>query len=579
MVHGGFTPKPQTRALPWIHQGPLALGTLDVVRVQGRHGPGGGQRGQRPLVLFFTLAGMSTASVPTNTGLFGRLAAGYGAQVSNVVVSSALQILLVPLFLSGWGKTVYGDWLMLSAIAGFVGLADLGVGGVLANRLRAAWSRGQAAAFQRTLATGVAVYGGLVGFWAVVLPVVALALDLPTRLGLAAGDDAPTIFLWLACANLLMVPRTLATAIYSARGEFGREGLLNLVYYCGQSLLVGVSVVCGAGPVNAAAVYFAAGLALGWGPLLVDVANRHRDVRLMAVVPTRTELAELAAKAPFYLVPAGAWIVLLQLPVVILGLLSTPETVVAFTTMRTFTGLTRQVTIQFFAITAVEMARQYTQGDTEGLLRLYRDSGRMIGAITGLLAGFSLVAGPSFFVLWTRGAVAFDPLLAEVFLATTLLLLPSFGSTGLLRLTDHPRAAAASFVLQPLCAAVVSALLVALGLGPVGAGLGVGVAELVAPGAWSMMGVSRLLGLRVGAFIWPILSTAALALALGSGAALAVVRLIPGGRALDLAVIAVLWLVLVVLPTSFLLLDARQRAAFRVGLGRWWQRWRGSRLR
>jgi O-antigen/teichoic acid export membrane protein len=504
-----------------------------------------------------------TAPVPTNEGLIRRLLAGYGIQGVNVTVMLLLQLLVIPIFLSYWGQQVYGDWLTLSAAAGFMALADLGFGGALANHLRASWSRGDGVAFRRTIRMGLSVHAGLAVLAAVAVLILATGLDLPTRLGVANQTDATAIFILLCFTNLLTTPRWLFTTIYSARGEFGREGSLNLLYYGGQILVQGTSVVLGATPVETAVACLATSLLLGWTPLLVDLMRHHSDVPLRPQRPTLAELKDLTAKAPYYLVPAVALSLQLQMPVVLLGMFAGSAAAVVFTTMRTFTGLTRQVTTQLFIVTSMEMARQHDQQDKGGLLHLYAQSGRLIAGMTGLLAGLSLVLGPTFFALWTRGTIVFDPALASVFLGTILVLGPTFGCVWLLRHTDHPETVAAGFALQTVLGITLCLLLLAAGLGPVGAALGVGVAELVAPGLQSMVVVGRLLRVQMLVVALPIYGTTVLALALGAGAALEAVRLAPGSGIVGLGVAAGLWAVLVAVPAFALLLDARQRTRFR----------------
>ncbi|WP_431860965.1 hypothetical protein [Azospirillum sp.] len=505
---------------------------------------------------------------PTNDGLLRRLAAGYGMQGINLAVLLSLQLLVVPIFLHFWSMQAYGRWLALNAAAGFFGLADFGVVAALGNRLRAAWSRGEAEMYRRLFQVGLGVCSGLTVAGTALLLASASILDVSGLLGLTEEADAETTFVLLGLMHLLGIPRALVVSIYSARGEHGRETGVNLIYFGAMLVVPAASAGLGGGLLGTAAANLAASVLLGWGVVLADVRRRYADLPLRIRPPNRGELAELVARAPFYSVTATAALVHMQMPVVLLGLMAEPGATVAFTTMRTFTGLTRQAATQLFIVASLEMARQHAQRDAAGIVRMYAESGRMIGGLSGLLMGMSMVLGPAFFVLWTKGAVAFDPVLAGIFLGTTLALGPSLGSTWLLRHTDHPRTLAAAFALQiPLGAGLCVALLAA-GLGPVGAALAVGAAELVTPGLRSVAVVGRLLEVRMLTFLGPLYGTAVLSLLFGAGAALAADWLAPPGSLSGLMVTMGLWTVLAVGPAYYLLLDARQRTTLVCRLAR-----------
>lgn len=509
------------------------------------------------------------SAMPGETGLIRRLALGFGVLGGGFLATTALQIVLVPVFLAAWGAERYADWLVLQAAAALVVLADPGLHGQ-AVALRLAAARGDAAGFQRVLSTGLGAYA-LLSVGLGTLFGLLVMTDAAALVGVATDDGSALLLLSLS--GVAMMPRGLVASVYFARGEFGRETGTHLVAVLGQMAAAGGAAFAGSGLTGAAAAHVVATVLLGWLPLVLDIRRRHPDVSLRPALPRRGDLAEMGTRAPLYALIQGATTVLPHAPVLLLGGLGAPpEAVVAFTTMRTFTGLARQPASQLSSIAGIEMARQLVQGDRAGLRRLHAGVGRMMGALTGLLGGLLAVLGPSFFVVWTHGAVVFDPVLAGVFLVTVVLLAPGYGGMSLLRHGDRPRPLALALVAQAILVAGLCVLLIppAGGWGAaVGAALAVGLAELMTFG----LGLGVVAGRVVGE---PPVRHAAVALAallpgalVGAGAALMVERLVPVGGLAGVLAFTASWAVLVAPAAPFLLLDAGQRGWLRDRLMAW----------
>lgn len=510
--------------------------------------------------------------IPGRDGLVRRLALGFGVLGSGFLATTALQIVLVPVFLAAWGAERYADWLVLQAASALVVLADLGLHGQ-AVALRLAAARGDAGGFQRILSAGLGAYG-LLSAMVVVLLTFVVVLDAAAIVGVGRDDGAALLLLSLS--GVAMMPRGLVASIYLARGEFGRETASHLAVVLGQMAVAGAAAFAGAGLTGAAAAHAGTTVLLGWLPLVVDLRRRHADVSLRPVLPRPSDLLEMRTRAPLYALTQGATTVLPHVPVLLLGGLGAPpQAVVAFTTMRTFTGLARQPASQLSSIAGIEMARQFVQGDAAGLHRLHAGIGRTMGALVGLLGGLLMVLGQPFFTVWTHGSVAFDPALAGVFLVTVGLLAPGYGGMSLLRHGDQPRPLAMALMAQTILVAGLCVVLIpAPGHwgGAIGAALAVGSAEVLTFGLGLGVAVDRLVGEAPGRHAAVALVALLPGGAVGIGAALAVERLVPiGGLAGVLSFVA-LWSLLVAPAAPFLLLDGGQR-------GWLWSRLRAWRAR
>ena len=492
-------------------------------------------------------------------GLLRRLAAGTGAQGLASAVVLAGQLLSVPVLLGAWGAGVYADWLVLSAAAGLLVLADFGLYSHLSNALRAAWASGDEAGGRRILQTGLGVYaalaGGLALLMGVAAPVVAaLGVDGPALLGVERSDGAGATLLLLLGATLLLLPRGLVATVHSARGAFHREVVMITVSLAGMQGATLLAALAGGAPLHAAAAQLAAALLLGWLPLLLDLRRRYPDLALHPLPPTWGELRRIAAKAPLYAVQQGGVLVLVNAPVLLLGWLAAPAAVVVFATLRTLVGLVRQTVQQVAMVLGLEMARLCARGELAGAARLHAGSSAVLGCATGLLAGAVWVAGPTVFALWTHGTTPFDPLVAAVLLGGLLLRAPVQGAAAALRLVDRPGAVAAAQGAEMAVLLLLAPALI-LWMGAAGAALAAAVAEGLVSGPWLLRAAGRLFGTGV---LRPALRAGAAALAGLLVALLAGLAVGPSGPA-GVAAFAALWAAAAV-PVLFAVADPGQRA-------------------
>lgn len=64
-----------------------------------------------------------------------RLVKGLGANAFGQVVNVAIQLTSVPIFLHFWGADIYGKWLILSSIPGYLSMSDIGFGSAAGNEM------------------------------------------------------------------------------------------------------------------------------------------------------------------------------------------------------------------------------------------------------------------------------------------------------------------------------------------------------------------------------------------------------------------------------------------------------------
>lgn len=150
----------------------------------------------------------------------GRILRSFGADTLGQVLNVGIRLMLVPIFLSTWGAEVYGEWLILTAVAAWFALGDFGAQLYFINRLTTEWASGRIDIFQRVLSTGLLLF---IVFSVLLLGVALLAvllLPIASWLELKAVDHdlVKAILLLMALRFSVSLPVGLFLGIYRAIG-------------------------------------------------------------------------------------------------------------------------------------------------------------------------------------------------------------------------------------------------------------------------------------------------------------------------------------------------------------------------
>lgn len=500
-----------------------------------------------------------------STGLAARLIAGTSALGITIVMWSLLQIVAVRVFLLNWGAERYADWLTLNAATGLLSLLELGINAHLGARMMAAAGRDDTSDVDRTLATGLALYTVIVAAGTLLVAGVWW-LGAEDLWQIATPDTGPA-GLVLAAAALLLIPRPILGSVLSAFGRFplatylgGAQQILGL----GAQLSVALA---GGGLLAAAVAYLVVVLVIGWALPVVLIRRHHPTIALRARWPGWSELKQILFRSGLHAVAGATTPLLLNLPVLLLRrLLPDGADLVLFTATRTYAGTVRQIASQLVLSSAMEMTRQHHRGESAGLLQLFALAGRFTAGSMGLLAGLLLVAGGPIFQIWTHHSLSFDPWLAAIFLATATLSAPGLLGSALLRLTDHADTLLLASILQTGLSLLLCLVLIPTS-GALGAGIAVGIAELVCVGG---LGLWRARGLfKIGVMeLWPSLAAGAAAFLLAGTLAIGTFQLLHPDDLPSLVLAGLVWTLPTLPALLAILLPQPRRRQFLDGLRR-----------
>lgn len=407
-------------------------------------------------------ASASAVAVNGVAAIRRRLISGLGAQSFVQLLRVAIQFVTVPLFIHAWGSELFQDWIVISAVTGFLAVLDLGTQTYFGNQLMYFWSRGASQEFLHTLRIALGSYLVISLSAVFILGPIAIAVDWHAVLGLHAVSQNTmnwALFV-LAIATMPRLFISFLLTVYSARGELDRGQNVFSLYLVGQNTAIALALVLRESVGTVAFICLLSDTLMVLG-IVLDQSRRYRGIRFAPRLPTRSELRGIISKSPFYLVGPVSAAALLQGPVLILSALgSAPGVVITFTTTQILAGLARQPPYQLALGMGIEMSRHNARQDLHTLLQLYMNSGRFICAVIGLLSGMLLVTAGPFAHIWTHGQVPFDNTLLMLLIAATWCVGPAQSALSLLTYTNHPRPVALALAAYTifglsLCAALV----------------------------------------------------------------------------------------------------------------------------
>ena len=511
---------------------------------------------------------MDNATSARGKRLALRLFSNYVFQTMNWGVRLVEQLVLIPLYLFAWGAVFYKDWIILFALVGFLGWCTLGVDEYFGNLFLHSVSIGDRAALRRQMKLGLFV--ALCVTLLILLPLYGalLVTDLHRLLGLSAMDERTALFCLVAMTMPMWIwyGAAVLRASYRAYGDFSRGECIFGIYNVTQICSVALALALKAPPTVVALVY-AVLPAVYAVALTIDITRRYPEISLGFAIPSRAEWRRIVPQSLSYFTsPLSTALsqngVLLLFGLLGIGALET----VRFNVLRIFTGLTRQIGAQSFAVgSGIEMARQHVQNDHESCRRLYAGTGRIVSCLGGVLAGVSIPLSVPFVTLWTHGTVDADMKLIVCFLVGILLAGPGRASLMLLRYTNHAHAVAWSSCLYAF-AGLLLAIPLARAFGSFGVALAFAITETVAIGLYPPLLVSRLFHFSATQHLLRSYLAGGVAFALSYGVASALFSATQGP--VQIALRLALWSAIVLPLGALLILPREQHARLRRRLGR-----------
>jgi O-antigen/teichoic acid export membrane protein len=383
-----------------------------------------------------------------NAALLARVRKGFASELFANLIRIVIQVGGVPLYLTFWGTERYGEWLLLTAILGYLRLSNVGFSQATRNRMAMAVSAGdrkEALGYFQSTSMLFMVMGVLV---------LALALLASTLAGpihdflrfqeLSAGDLGLALML-LGGVIVIHLQVELVDAGFRAEGHYGLSTFLVMLTELLIFAMIVAVMASGGGLLQGVACYLLGGIVRFF--LLRTVLRRYAPWVRFGFGEARwtTVKSFVAPSLAFMAFPHGQAMTLQGSLIVISAILG-PAAVVVFNTMRMMSRYAVHLTVIFARIGSPEIAFAYGKGKL-GLVQQVHWQICRIGLWTALAACAALaVLTPWILRIWTGGRIeampeVYLPLLAAVFLwaAHTL-------AANVLQATNHHRGYALMFL-------------------------------------------------------------------------------------------------------------------------------------
>ncbi|MGD0887976.1 MAG: lipopolysaccharide biosynthesis protein [Acidobacteriaceae bacterium] len=373
-----------------------------------------------------------------------RLALGFASNWVGKLASTITQLVQVPLFFHFWAASVYGNWLIVSAIPTYLTFSSIGFGNVASNEMTMLNSTGD-----REGALGV--FQSCWWLISIICAAVGLLLVLVLYLVPAASllnihaiseSDTKWIIVYLGLSVLLGQLEQLMSAAYTCVARYAFGSFLKSVISFAAFSATMVPIILGYGPRTMALVYAIAS-ALGTLTLVLFVRKDIPWIEFGWKHARFSEIRRLASPAfAFMGFPIGIALNL-QGTLIAVGYALGPVDVAIFASARTVSRVALQMVQMVNATFWPELSLAYGAKDVALTRTLHRRACQLALVIAVFVVACMMTAGPYFLHHWTGGHVPPSrPLLAILLLVVVLYSLWSTSSTLAAATNQHQRLAA-----------------------------------------------------------------------------------------------------------------------------------------
>lgn len=350
------------------------------------------------------------------------------------LVGVAYNFFLVPVLLSAWGVQIYGEWVVLSALASMASLSNVGFVQASLSEMILRVSAGEREEAQRVLSTT------LVGLLGLVVVVFAIGLtfiysvESTTLFGvrsISLGDAKLVVALALASVLAGFFPGALNAPVSAVAGAGISQGVMTFAKL-GELVAIIALALAGGGPVAVTAVPVVSALVtcavflvltrklVPWLKLSLFAFDRATFRRLL-----HPSLAQ-------FLLFASVNIVAIQLPRILISSIAGAAAVAGYSVAVTYCRSARMLTGVIAQSFLVELSRAYSERKVALTAKLVESICQLGLWVTIVVAVAMLAVAPPLFHIWTHGRILPDIVLLGLLFGGAVIGALSEGYTYLL---------------------------------------------------------------------------------------------------------------------------------------------------
>jgi O-antigen/teichoic acid export membrane protein len=392
--------------------------------------------------------------------LHRRLLSSMAANGFTQAITIASQILLLPLFLLHWGTDRYGEWLVLSAMASYFSVTDIGLSSYLGNLMSLQVSSGKQDEARLTFNSGLALLFTCIVIAFILGSVVITMTPIGSLLKLEVLDEASVMFTALALLSytLLGLFGGLAHALYRTAGQYARSIFINNLARVLEVLATVLTLTMGGGTVLLAGSF----LVIRAASILFQTLDVSRmvlwarpDFHLVRMDRIRSMMLPSASFMAFPLANATSQQGITLVTATILG----SQAVVVLNTARTLAMAVKQFMSVINHAIWPEITHLFGSGDLDQARRLHRAACKWVGLFGVVSCMWLSMLSPDIFKWWTQGQVAPSALLVNFLLVMMGLSAFWVTSSVTLTATNHHHGLSVRYILSALWALITTGLL------------------------------------------------------------------------------------------------------------------------
>jgi O-antigen/teichoic acid export membrane protein len=389
------------------------------------------------------------------------------------VVTSGANLLLVPLFLSHWSVTAYGEWLALFSLASYLSTLDFGANTAALNRLTQAYARGDLKEYAECQHSTFAFFLAVAVTGAAALAAFTHFLPLSGWLGLRVTPpaDAFWVVVLLGMQVLFIMPLGFFGNVYRTTGDMATSQWIGNGYRLAIAASAALTLICSGGPRAVAAAQL---VPLVIMPALVYVQIRRRLAPLtpgLSHAQMKTVRSLFKPGLLFFLI-MGAQALIQQGSAILVSSMLGGIAVAVFVTSRTLANLIRQAAESLNHAFRPDLTAMEIRGEHQRLRELHRLL--VVGSATVCIAVAAALwfEGGEVLTVWTRGKLQPDVVLLRLLLVQLVLASPWLASSGFTAAANRHSKLSRSYLAAALLGlAVCAALIGRLGAWAVPVGL------------------------------------------------------------------------------------------------------------
>ena len=408
--------------------------------------------------------------------LLSRVGKGAAAILCGQAIITVGNLALVPLYLERWAPAVYGEWIALTALSGYLATLDFGINMAVTNRLTQAYARRDFEEYASCQHSALAYYLALASGGSFVLGLALWTLPFPTWVGLAetSATEAKWVIWLTGTYSLVAMPAGLISSFYRTIGDLPRSQWMGNIQQVLLLSLVATVLVLGGG-MRAVAAWQVLPLLAVTGFVIWDV--RRKSPQLAPAVTKAKFQVFLSIMRPSVLfgLLMVSNVLTVQGSVLVVSSVLGGMAVAVFVISRTLANLIRQVVGAMNSALWPDLTIMESSGALERLRRIHKLLVAGSSTLCISIAAALWYEGAEIISAWTLGRIQPDVTLLRLLLVLLVLQTPWLASSVFTASASRHEKLAVSYMASSILGLAVAVVLVkSLGFWAIPIGLIIG---------------------------------------------------------------------------------------------------------